>query len=215
MSNRFASKVANWVALPAASLVWAQSLAQSDTDRAELTLFLGHGFGGTFATESEIDVRLDDHSSLGIIFDYEESPNTQWEGLYLRQNTSANTSALFSLQPSVETDIQYLQGGGTFRGSGERARPFVAGTVGLTHIDPSGANTRSDTFWSISIGGGVQLRTSERLGFRLEARVFGTLINSRSAIYCGSVSAVGQCLFTLRGDVLWQSHVFAGVSFRF
>lgn len=202
-------------ALTLTGLAGTQSLAQTEARPAELTFFAGAGFGGTLTTESELDIRLDDGSSLGILFDYEEGPNTQWEGLYLQQDTAADTSDLFSAQPSTDTRIQYLQGGGTFRGDGERLLPYVAGTLGLTRIDPSGANTRSDTFWSISIGGGAQFRVSDRLGFRIEARVFATLVDSESAIYCGFDSVGGQCLFTLQGDVLWQSHVFAGVTVRF
>lgn len=211
----FGTRPAHRLTILMTSLICGQSFAQSDAGPAELTVFAGLGFGGTFQTESEIDIKLDDDSSLGIIFDYEEGPDTQWEVLYLRQDTAADTSALFTSQPSIDTEIQYLQGGGTFRGSGNRLRPYLAGTVGLTHIDPVGGNTRSDTFWSISIGVGAQLRPSKRLGFRLEGRVFGTLVDSNSAIYCGSASGGSQCLFTLHGDVLWQSYVFAGVTSRF
>jgi hypothetical protein len=203
-----------WVFL-VATLASAPTFSQSEVGPAELTLFAGNGFGGTFQTESGADVRLDDDSSFGLIFDYEYDTNTQWEVIYLEQTTAADTSALFPTRPSIETDIKYLQGGGTYRGSGDGPRPYLAGTLGITRIDPSGESTRSDTFWSLSIGGGVQFRASERLGFRLEGRVFGTFIDSESALYCSSGFGQNQCLFVLDGDMLWQTHVFAGVTFRF
>ncbi|MGD8808789.1 MAG: outer membrane beta-barrel protein [Gammaproteobacteria bacterium] len=216
MSEHFGGRFLCKSLVMALTLAGAPSLAQTDETRpAELTLFAGLGFGGTFETESGDDVRLDDKSSLGIIFDFEEGPNTQWEFLYLHQDTAADTSELFTSRASIDTTMQYLQGGGTFRGNGERVRPYVAATGGLTRIDPSGPDTRSDTFWSFSVGGGAQFILSERLGIRLEGRVFGTFVDSSSAIYCGSVPETSGCLFILEGDALWQSHVFAGVTFRF
>lgn len=202
-----------------ASLGFSQAFAQTEETKEEspaaLTLFAGQVFGGTFQTESGVDVRLEDDSSFGVIFDYDEGANTQWEFLYMEQRTAADTSDVSQSEPSIGTDIQYLQGGGTYIGSGGRARPYLAGTAGITRIDPVGANRHSDMFWSLSIGGGVQIRTSERLGFRLEARVFGTFINSNSTFYCGSDLSGGQCVFELQGDVLWQSQVSAGLTFRF
>jgi len=208
-------KTAMRLALLMTSLAWGNSFAQEDERPSALTLFAGEGFGGTFQTESDVDIGLYDNSSWGIIFDYDDGPNNQWEFLYLEQGTAADTSLLTPEEPSIDTDIQYLQGGGTFIGSGEKVRPYLAGTAGLTRIDPYGSNTRSDLFWSLSIGGGVQFEASERLGFRLEGRLFGTFVNSSSSIYCGSDLNGGQCLFRLQGDVLWQSHLFAGVTFRF
>ena len=196
-------------------LVSAEGFAQSEAGPASLTLFGGQGFGGTFETDAGIDIELDDDVSLGFIFDYDQNRDTQWEVIYLRHDTMAETQDVFASRPLVNTEIQYFQGGGTYRGGREKVRPYLAGTLGLTRIDPSGANTESDTFWSISIGGGVQFEASERLGFRLEGRVFGTAVTSNSAIFCGSSPAGGQCLVRLEGDMLWQSHVFAGVTFRF
>ncbi len=212
--GRFLKTALRAVAL-IASLGCTQTFAQTQERPSQLTVFAGQGFGGTFRTESDTQIRLDDDTSWGIIFDYDEDANAQWEFLYLEQRTAADTSAVTPLEPSVKTDIQYLQGGGTFIGSGTRVRPYLAGTAGLTRIDPYGASTRSDLFWSLSIGGGVQFAPSERLGFRLEGRLFGTFVNSNSAIYCGSGVEGGQCLFKLQGEALWQSHLFAGITFRF
>ena len=117
-----------WVFL-VATLASAPTFSQSEVGPAELTLFAGNGFGGTFQTESGADVRLDDDSSFGLIFDYEYDTNTQWEVIYLEQTTAADTSALFPTRPSIETDIKYLQGGGTYRGSGDGPRPYLAGTL--------------------------------------------------------------------------------------
>lgn len=201
--------------LIALCLLGSNALAQSDDPSSSLTVFGGLGFGGNFETDVDIDIELDDGANLGLIFNFNETSTTQWEVIYLRNETAAQTQDLFSTRPSIDTEIQYFQGGGTYTSGGSaKVRPYVAGGFGLTNIDPRGQNTESDTFWSLSIGGGVQFNTSERLGFRLEARVFGTFVDSNSTIFCGS-AAGGGCLVNVEGDMLWQSQVFGGITFRF
>lgn len=206
------------IRLPLLAAIFIGTAAQAQTETGsgtDLTILAGYGFGGDFVTESDLVIDLDGGKDLGLILDFEYDDQTQWEVLYLQQDTSADTSNLTTSRASIDTDIRYLQGGGTYRGNGERVRPYIAGTVGFTHIEPHGENTESDTFWSLSIGGGVQIAASERVSFRLEARAFATIINSRSEIFCGSNVAGGQCLFRLQGDFLWQTHAFAGITFRF
>ncbi|MGW8367658.1 MAG: hypothetical protein ACWGPN_03130, partial [Gammaproteobacteria bacterium] len=149
----FRAKAGHGLIPAIAMLICPPSFAQSDPGPVELTLFGGHGFGGTFETRSGDNIEVDDGSNFGVIFDYEEGPDTQWEVLYLKQSTSVDTLALGSLRPSIDTEIHYLQGGGTYGGTTGGFRPFLSGTAGLTYIDPNAANTRSDTFLSISIGG--------------------------------------------------------------
>jgi len=194
--------------------VHAESQTPAGLD-TELTFFGGYGFGGNFRTESGLDIDLDDGNDFGFIVDFANDEETQWEFLYLQQNASADTSQLSELEPSIDTNIRLFHGGGTYRGGEARVRPFVAGTAGLTRIEPHGNNTDSDTYWSISFGGGVQIRATERIGFRLEGRILATLINTDSAIYCGSNLSSGQCLFILESNVLWQSHAYAGITVRF
>ena len=207
---------ATWPLILLSLLIGAQSHGQStDGGRTELTVFGGYGFGGHFLTESGQQANLDGGNDLGIIVDFEYDASAQWEFFYLQQDTSVDTAAITAHRRSVDTDIRFLQGGGTYRGTGEKVRGYLAGTVGLTHIDPHGPGTDSDLFWSLSIGGGAQFRAAEHLSFRLEGRLFGTFVNANTAVFCGSGLETGQCLFQVRSDVLWQSHVFAGITFRF
>ena len=69
----------------------------------------------------------------------------------------------------------------------------------------------------VGIGTGLQIRPNDRLGLRLEARAFGTLIKSGSSLFCVSDPAGGNagCAITVTGEVLWQIQTMAGIVFRF
>lgn len=182
----------------------------------ELTPYGGFAFGGSFEDEdSETRVDLDDDASFGLIFNLRESGNTQWELIYAHQGTSADTADVPGLGPSVDIDLDYLQLGGTYQGPGERLRPYLALTLGGTRIAPGSASLDSDTFWSFSLGTGLQLNPTNRLGLRLEARAWGTLVDSDSGLFCLSDVQGAACAIALDGKLLWQVEAFAGVVFRF
>ena len=173
-------------------------------------------FGGTFADiDADLDAELDDGAHLGVILNLRESANTQWELIYSRQSTDVDASAFSPATPTLDVDLQYLQLGGTYLGEGERVRPYVAATIGGTRIAPSLGNLDSDTFWSGSIGAGLQAFPNQRIGLRLEARVWGTLLTSSTDLFCASGGQGGVCAISVDGDVLWQFSTFLGVVFRF
>lgn len=190
--------------------------AQSNFGKFELTAYGGYRFGGTFEdVDNGITIDLDDDSSFGLIFNIRESANTQWEIIYSRQTTRADTSELDIPEQSLDLDIHYFQGGGTYQGSSDRVRPYLAVTIGGTFIDPGLSEFDSDVFWSFSFGTGLNFMPTNRLGFRLEARVFATLVDSDSSLFCGSGPAGAFCAISVDGKMLWQLETFAGVVFRF
>jgi opacity protein-like surface antigen len=198
----------------------AAATAQAGPRDAEITPYAGFGFGGTFEdADSAASAELDDDAAFGVIFNLRQAGNTQWEIIYSRQATTADTAGLLVPEPALEValdvDIHYFQGGGTYQGDGERVRPYLAATIGGTHIAPRSSGFESDTFFSFSIGTGLQVRPSERLGLRLEARAFGTLVDSDSRLFCTSDSGGGLCAIAVDGNMLWQLQTFAGLVFRF
>jgi len=183
-----------------------------------LTPYGAFSFGGTFAEdESDISAELDDAASFGLIFNIREAANTQWEIIYSLQSTDAEISGASSGPDRIGMDVHYLQGGGTYLGDGNVARPYLAATIGATHFDAKSDDYQSDTFFSFSLGTGLQIRPNDRLGIRLEARVFGTLVQSGSDLFCISDPGNGTagCLVTVTGEVLWQTQAMAGLTFRF
>jgi opacity protein-like surface antigen len=196
----------------------ATTHAQTHTDRFEITPFAGYTFGGTFNdSASSASVSLADSANFGLILNFREGPNTQWEIFYSLQQTDATASGVSTVTEPLDIDVHYLQAGGTYQGDGDRVRPFLAATVGAAHFDVKEDGFNSDTFFAFSIGPGLQINPSGRLGIRLEARAFGTLVKSGSAIFCESNPGGGSagCAFTIVGEVLWQFQANAGVVFRF
>ena len=208
-TNRF--RLTALIALFAA----APAGAQESPGTFELTTYGSYRFGGTFEDVTTSDeVELDDDAGIGLIANLRESSNTQWELIYSRQETAADLDALTAPQPSVDVRLQSLQLGGTYLGDGDRARPYLAATIGGTHIEPD-TLFDGDTFWSFSIGAGLQVAPSNRIGLRLEGRLWGTLIDTDSSLFCTSGAQGGLCAIETDSRVLWQFETFAGVVFRF
>jgi len=190
--------------------------AQNAPGMFELTPYAGYRFGGTFEDQDTgTSVELDDHGSFGVILNIRESANTQWEFIYSREETSADLSAFTLPDDAVDVEVHYFQAGGTYQGEGEVARPYLAATIGGAHFAPDSRAYDSDTFWSFSIGAGLQVRPSDRVGVRLEARAWGTVLDSDTDLFCASGPEGAICAISIDGRVLWQVEAYAGVVFRF
>jgi len=198
-----------------ATLISTPVLSQTTPGTIELTPYGAYSFGGTFQDEdSATKVELQDSGSFGLIFDYQQKNNTQIEVIYSLQRTDANVDDV----TISDVDMHYLQLGGTYQFENlGKTLPFMSATLGATHIDVNSEGYGSDTFFGFSIGAGLQIAPTSRLGLRLEARAFGTTLSSGSTIFCVSDPGGGQagCAITVEGDILWQVQAMAGVVFRF
>ena len=190
--------------------------AQSNPGMFELTPYGGYRFGGTFEdAESGATAELDNNASFGLIFNIREAANTQWEIIYSRQSTQVDTSELGIEEQLLDLDVHYFQGGGTVQSGSDRVRPYLAATIGGTFIEPGLSSFDSDVFWSFSLGTGLNFMPTKRLGFRLEARAFATLVDSDTGLFCASGPNGSACAISTEGQLLWQLETFAGVVFRF
>lgn len=190
--------------------------AYADELRWELTPFAGYRFGGTFAVDdSDAEYEFDDAASAGIIFNLRQHENTQWELLYSRQRTDARLDGVTINDAVVDIDMHTVQLGGTYQGPGEKVRPYLAATIGGTRIEASSRGRESDTFWSGSIGVGLNIRPSHRLGLRVEARAHGVLIDSSTELLCRTGPDLNICAIRIEGDMLGQVEAFAGIVVRF
>lgn len=199
------------------SLCCANSaVAQSDSFKFEITPFAAYRMGGQFEEKDGAgQFELKESDAQGIMLNVLANPNGQWELLYARQDTEANTQDFLADDPQIDLKIEYFHLGGTYLFDGDNTRPFIALTVGLSHFDPQLAGLHSESFFSASFGGGVQLNANKRLGVRLEGRVFSTFIDSDSSIFCGSAGGSGTCLIQVDGTLLTQWEARAGLVFRF
>ncbi len=190
--------------------------AQDGSFRFELTPFVGYRLGGSFdEKDGDGRVELNDSNAMGFAFNVRANPNGQYELLYAKQSTDAGTQGFFVNNPTIDMDVEYFQFGGAYLFDGDSVRPFVALTMGVTEFDPELTGTGSERFFSASLGGGVQINARKRLGVRLEARVFTTLVEDESDIFCSSIDGSGACLIQVDGRTLSQWEARAGLVLRF
>jgi hypothetical protein len=208
-----AGLIALWCLAPTAQ-------AQNDAaPRFELVPYAAYRFGGDFDREgSGDDFDLDEHAASGLILDIRADARTQWEVLYAHQRTTVETQTSFDDGARLDVDADYLQFGGTYLFEDGNVRPFIAMTVGVAHFAPGPSDLDSESYLSASLGGGVHLRAAQRIGVRLEARVFASLIESDSTLFCRSGTLEGRpsrCALAVDGRTLYQWEGRVGVVFRF
>ena len=192
------------------------ALLQAQEPTAEITAFGAYRFGGTFeADESDASYELEDSPSFGLIVNIRHQDPTQWEIFYSQQKTDAEFLGATTNDPEVDVDLHVLQLGGTYQWDGEVARPYLAFTLGGTHVRTSSAESRSDTFFSGSIGVGMKFLPTSRVGIRVEARAYGTLVSSSTDLFCSTGPDQNICAIRLEGRMLSQVETFAGVTVRF
>ena len=89
-----------------ALLLSAGAFAQSSPGRFELTPYGGFRFGGDFdGVDGDATADLDDDVSFGLIANLRESANTQWELIYARQSTTADTAEFNAIDPTIAPSV--------------------------------------------------------------------------------------------------------------
>jgi hypothetical protein len=210
------SSPCRWVLLAVFAFQAAPLAAQEQSFKFELTPFAAYRVGGNFeAKDDDGRVELNDSNAQGIIFNIKANANGQYELLYSRQSTDADTRGFLINDPRIDLEVETFHFGGTYLFDGENTRPFLALTLGITQFDPGISDSGSESFFSASLGGGVQLNATKRLGFRLEARAFTTFVEDDSNIFCGSSGDAGGCLIRVDARTLTQWEARAGLVFRF
>lgn len=190
--------------------------AAADDHTVAVTPFAGYRFGGELdIQQASATLDIDDATSFGLLVNVDNDAKTTWEVLYSQQQTEATVSDPALNVSSVDTDIHILQLGGTYHGDGDNVQPYVALTLGGTHVRTSGTDSESDTFWSGSIGVGLDVRPSSRLGLRIEARAYGTLTDSNTELFCRTGPDLNICAIRIESNLLSQIEAFAGFTLRF
>ena len=206
-----------FVIMAIASLLHSTPAAAQDANfKFELTPFAAYRVGGSFEEkDGDGRVELNDSNAQGIMFNIKANPNGQYELLYSRQSTDARTEGFLDNDPTIDLDVETFHFGGTYLFDGENMRPFLALTLGMTQFDPGITDSGSESFFSASLGGGVQLNATKRLGVRLEARAFTTFVEDDSNIFCASSGGNSACLIQVDARTLTQWEARAGLVFRF
>lgn len=195
-----------------AFLVLFPAAARADWG-VELTPFAGFRFGGSFEDNTTgLDLDVDEGESFGLILGLQATQESDYELFYSFQKTELKGEGVLSGEPLFDLDIHYLHLGGTYLFQGERVRPFISGGLGLTYFSPNGPGLDSEIDFSLSLGGGVKIPISKKVGLRLEGRGFLTILPENTDIFCVS-SGGAACAVRVQGDVFGQVELLAGISF--
>ena len=182
----------------------------------EISPYIAYRMGGSVeADDPQGSFELDDSEGFGLLVNFLRRGNTQFELLYAQQDTQAVFDGVTGNDGIVDIELRSLELGGVYEFEGQVARPYMAATIGGTHVKTRSFGSASDTFLSGSLGLGVRFFPEQRVGLRIEARARGILVSSSSKIFCETGSDGAICAVQLAGDMLGQVETFAGVSFRF
>jgi len=194
------------LALPASG--WAQN-------RGDVSAIVGYQWGGGINT-SQGRIALDPSVNYGLEIDIVARPGAEIVLLYNRQDTEAKlTNRGVGLPDTTLAGVamNYFQIGGTAAPYRQGAvKPFFAGTLGLTWIDPKTPNVGSLWYFGGSLGGGLKVLPSERIGLRAQLRWWFTFVPSGSSWWCG---LPGGCWATTTFELISQGEVSGGVVIRF
>ncbi len=180
---------------------------------AELTLLSGAQGGGRLNhIDTSSTLRFEQTPSRALILGWPVSHHQDMEIFYSQQQTRLiDGSAAVPAQALFDIDVHYLQLGGTVLSEQRYGwQGFLSGGLGLTHFSPSLGGATAENRASMSLGLGARWMPHDHVGLRLESRLYGSLFNSNSAIFCS-----GGCQVSVSGDLLSQYAIFAGLVVRF
>lgn len=177
-------------------------LAQVRQGTVEIEPFAGYLWGGRFARgstalfSSRVDV--EDHSTYGGRLGINATDLFEIEFQYSRTNTAFVTPQsgdVFGPGPTRLGDlrIEYYLGYATFNFGHSRVVPYVTIGAGAAHLRPNveGAEARSDTRFTASLGGGLKVFVNPHFGFRFDGRGYSTSLGDRN-LSCGRHSCTNS-----------------------
>lgn len=112
---------------------------------------------------------------------------------------------------AVDLRLDTLGISGTYEWGDGKSRPFVFGTVGLALLSPRTSGYDSELLLGGTLGGGVKVPLSARVGFRVEGRGMALLATGGAAGVCGG----GACALAFSGAGILELELLAGLSFSF
>lgn len=194
------------------SLLLSLLLAAPSAFALDITLMPGSQGGGRLQhIVTEDNLQFATTPAQAVIVGAPISGDQDLELFYSRQQTSLEQGG--TAVPSTQLfdlDVDYLHLGGTvlserFHG----LRGFLSGGLGVSRLTPSLGGAAAETRTSMSLGLGARWMPTKQMGLRLEGRLFGTLFNSNTTIFCS-----GGCSFSINGDLLTQYGLYAGLVVR-
>lgn len=195
-------------------LLAAPAVAADELPKFQAVVNAGYRAGGSLedvTTGEDRDFDEGTSFALALELQYARGDDRYFQLWYSRQESEVDDGV-----ETFDADIEYLHIGGTVPfGDTGRAQPYFAAGLGATRLSSPAADTGDRTYFSGSIGVGLDVPLAKHASFRLEARGYLTLVDSDSAIFCRSDNLGGVCRIVASGSSLFQAEALAGIAFRF
>lgn len=200
------------IAALAATNAHAQtSPASAPVSESSLTVYGGYRFSGGFTDVNTGKTwELTEGPSFAVAADFGIDPRTQWEVFVSHRSSALRASGFSPAADNIALGVTYFHVGGTYFVDRVGKGVYVMGGLGLTHFDPSDSSLSTEIRASLNLGVGYMIPLGERLGLKLEGRGYATLINSSGGFLCS-----GGCVVQIKGDLLTQGELLAGIVVRF
>ena len=192
----------------AATVIPTGAHAQSENSVAA---YGGYRFGGGFTdvnTGKTWD--LSEGPAYAVAADFGIDRRTQWELFISHRNSALKASGFSPIQNDIGLGITYYHLGGTYFVDEVGRGVYVVGGLGVTNFNPREANLGSETRFSLNVGVGYMVPLAKHLGVKLEARGYATLVDSSGGFFCS-----GGCVVQVKGDLITQAELLAGIAARF
>lgn len=171
----------------------------------------GSGFQQTHPPQSPVDLRSSGAVSFALEQPYDGSRLWQWFLSHQRTRLELGPAPTPGAPTELPLQLTYLHVGGiNYFDGGVGRGPYVAGGVGLTHMNPSLQGTSSRVRGSLSIALGYQWPLAGSAALRTELRGYATLIRSDGSFFCS-----GGCTISIKGDTMTQVEAMIGLTAGF
>jgi len=175
-----------------------------------ITPFVGFRVSDSLKDEiTEETIDIDNTSSFGLILSMEHDQDTSFDLYFSRQETDLLPNTAGSADLGIRID--YIHVGGTVGYHAGKLFPFVTGGLGITRISATEQDLSTESKFSLSVGGGLKVPITKRIGIRLEGRLLGTAIDGDSGMLCSN----GQCITRFKSSVFLQFETSLGLSIAF
>ena len=180
--------------------------------RFSVAPFAGYRFGGEMESAGGATLDIESSPSYGVVFGWSlTDPVYDHQGgvefIWSHQSTDVDLGA----GGGLDLNIDYFHVGGVYVWEYGAVAPFVGASAGVTYIDPQESSGGSETGFSIGIGVGGKVRLADHIGLRLEARGYGTFLESDETIFVSSRG--GAVAFS--GASQWQGDLTAALVISF
>lgn len=191
------------------SMSWGQ--------RIEFMPFAGYRTSGTFNVDSELfsTFKIEDGFNYGLTLGFMVTPETEVEFMWSLTNSRLSGSFLQVGQNKniffdMHTNMFHINFLYLYPYANERIVPYFLIGLGLTYADPKDG-TNGETRFSFSVGGGLKIMASQRVGLRFQAKWTPTYINSHSELW----NYWGYLYFVPVSQYMHQGEFTGGIFFRF